>query len=68
MVKTIKVTNETHFILNKIKAEKRFKSFDEMFVDYFQIKEDVEGLSISKDKNAALKDVDTKEEVLNGNS
>ena len=41
-MKTIKITDETHFILNKIKAEKKFKSFDRMFLDYFQIKEDVE--------------------------
>ena len=42
MTKTIKIADETHFILNKIKAEKKFKSFNRMFLDYFQIKEDIE--------------------------
>jgi len=40
-MKTIKISDETHFILNKIKADKKFKSFDRMFLDYFVIKEDV---------------------------
>jgi len=41
MVKTIKIQDDTHFILNKIKAEKRFKSFDAMLKQYYQINEDV---------------------------
>ena len=40
-MKTIKISDETHFILNRIKADRKFKSFDRMFLDYFQIKDDV---------------------------
>ena len=47
-MKTIKISDETHFILNKIKAEKKFKSFDRMFLDYFQIKEDIENENTRK--------------------
>ena len=38
----IKVYESTHKILSTIKAQRGFKSFDRMFIDYFAIKEDIE--------------------------
>ena len=38
---TITITKETRRILAMIKAQKGFKSYDRMFLDYFAIKDDV---------------------------
>jgi hypothetical protein len=39
---TITISKETRQILKIIMAQKGFKSYDRMFLDYFAIKEDVE--------------------------
>ena len=45
---TITITKETRKILATIKAQKGFKSYDRMFLDYFAIKEDIEPCQIKE--------------------